>query len=70
MFTHKFVKNMKVFPLVSQTNSDTFYNLEMSRFFAREETSDELPKPILDTYAEMIYFINSLVTKPLYQKDK
>jgi len=68
MFTHKFVKNMKVFPLVSQTNSDTFYNLEMSRFFAREDTSDELPKPILDTYAEMIYFINNELTKELVKK--
>ncbi|WP_186643638.1 S41 family peptidase [Fluviispira vulneris] len=52
-FTHKFVKNLEVRPLVSKTNRDTFYNLEMSRYFARLNTTDPMQGPNLSTVNEM-----------------
>ena len=63
MFTTKFVKNMDVSPLVSETNRDTFYNLEMSRYYARKGTIDELKSPILGTVYEMDKFINGKFSK-------
>ena len=68
MFTHQFVKNMDVKPLVSQTNSDTFYNLEMSRYYSRKGTSDELNTPILNTVNEMEKFINGKFTSKDVEK--
>ncbi|KAB8038859.1 hypothetical protein GCL60_08360 [Silvanigrella paludirubra] len=65
LFTNQFVKNMDVRPLVSQTNSDTFYNLEMSRYFSRKGTKDELSAPFLDTVNEMEKLINDKFTKNL-----
>jgi C-terminal processing protease CtpA/Prc len=63
MFTNKFVKNMNVSPLVSQINRDTFYNLEMSRYYSRKGTVDELKYPILNTVFEMDKLINGKFSK-------
>ncbi len=63
MFTSKFVKNINVRPLVSQINRDTFYNLEMSRYYSRKGTIDELTNPILDTVYEMDKLINGKFSK-------
>ncbi|BBH52824.1 S41 family peptidase [Fluviispira sanaruensis] len=52
-FTHKFVSNLEMRPLVSKTNRDTFYNLEMSRYYARLNTSDPMQTPHLSTVNEM-----------------
>lgn len=63
MFTTKFVKNMNMRPLVSQTNRDTFYNLEMSRYYSRKGTTDALSSPILDTVHEMNKLIHDKFLK-------
>lgn len=68
IFTHQFVTNMKVFPLVSPTNRDTFYNLEMSRYFSRLGTNDELSEPILNTVIDMDFLINDKFKKELVNK--
>ncbi|MBX9839545.1 MAG: hypothetical protein K2X69_14670 [Silvanigrellaceae bacterium] len=68
LFTNQFVKNMDVRPLVSQTNSDTFYNLEMSRYYSRKGTKDELTAPILDTVNEMEKLINDKFARNLVNK--
>jgi len=68
LFTHQFVKNLDVRPLVSQTNRDTFYNLEMSRYYSRKGTKDELASPILDTVNEMDKLIKDKLTRELVNK--
>ncbi len=63
LFTHTFVKNMLVKPLVSEMNRNTFYNLEMSRFISRKGTADPLASPVLDTVTLMDKFITGKFTK-------
>ncbi|WP_158998788.1 S41 family peptidase [Pigmentibacter ruber] len=68
MFTTQFVSNMLVKPLVSETNKETFYNLEMSRYISRKNTIDPLTSPILDTVYSMEKLINGKFTKELVIK--
>ncbi|KAB8032204.1 S41 family peptidase [Fluviispira multicolorata] len=59
-FTHQFVSNMSVRPIVSKVNRDTFYNLEMARYFSRLNTVDPLAKPMLSTVEEMDKYLNDI----------
>ncbi|WP_186643635.1 S41 family peptidase [Fluviispira vulneris] len=57
LFTNNFVENIKFETLVSPTNYQTFYNLELNRYYSRLNTLDPLIKPLLETPNLMGYYL-------------